>query len=66
MITFSSTEAEFVAADEFVGKLLWKKWFLGEQGYVLQKIILYQDKKSLYSFRLKGDHRLEKDQEYCF
>jgi hypothetical protein len=29
----SSTEAEFVAADDVVFQILWMKWFMEEQGY---------------------------------
>ncbi len=39
----SSTEAEFVAADDVVFQILWMKWFMEEQGYGIMETLLYQD-----------------------
>ena len=44
--TRSSTEAELVAADDAATMILWTKSFLEEQGYAINKNILYQDNKS--------------------
>ena len=44
--TRSSTEAELVAADDAAVMILWTKLFLEEQGYTVEKNILYQDNKS--------------------
>ena len=46
MNTWSSTEAEVVAADEVVGPMLWTRLFLEAQGYPIKKNILYQDNRS--------------------
>ena len=58
--TRSSTEAELVAVDDFIGKLLWTQRFLREQGYNLQKNILYQDNKSAILLETKGRSSLGK------
>ena len=44
--TRSSTKAELVAADDAAVMILWTKLFLEEQGYAVEKNILYQDNKS--------------------
>ena len=44
--TKSSTEAELVGADDVTIMILWTKLFLEEQGYEIDKNILYQDNKS--------------------
>ena len=44
--TRSSTKAELVAADDTAVMILWTKLFLEEQGYTVEKNILYQDNKS--------------------
>ena len=43
--TRSSTEAELVAADGTAVMILWMKLFLEEQGYIVEKNILYRDNK---------------------
>ena len=54
MNTRSSTEAEVVAADEVVGHMLWTAQFLEEQGYKVNKNILYQDNKSAMLLEKNG------------
>ena len=44
--TKSSTESELVGADDVSVMILWTKLFLEEQGYEIEKNILYQDNKS--------------------
>ena len=44
--TRSSTEAELVGTDDIVTMILWTKLFMEEQGYEIEKNILYQDNKS--------------------
>lgn len=44
--TRSSTEAELVAVDDFAAKILWTRLFIEDQGYEVDKNILYQDNKS--------------------
>lgn len=42
----SSTEAELIAVNEFVGQVLWTSYVLGAQGYTVEKSLLLQDNKS--------------------
>ncbi|CAJ1929296.1 unnamed protein product [Cylindrotheca closterium] len=42
----SSTEAELIAVDNVVTMILWTKLFMGWQGFLIEKNILYQDNKS--------------------
>ena len=42
----SSTEAEVIAVDDFVGMVLWTNNFLADQGYDVKKNILHQDNRS--------------------
>jgi hypothetical protein len=44
--TRSSTEAELVAADDAAVMILWTRQFLEEQGYGVERNVLYQDNKS--------------------
>jgi hypothetical protein len=44
--TRSSTEGELVGVDDAMMMILWTKLFLEEQGYKIDKNILYQDNKS--------------------
>ena len=44
--TRSSTKAELAAADDATVMILWTKLFLEEQGYTVEKNILYQNNKS--------------------
>ena len=54
MNTKSSTEAELVAADECCTPLLWSKWFLEEQGYIIKDAMLHQDNKSAILLESNG------------
>ena len=42
----STTEVELIGADDVTTMILWKKLFMEEQGYPIEKNILYQDNKS--------------------
>ena len=44
--TRSSTEAELVATDDVLSKILWVRLFLGDQGIPLKENLLAQDNKS--------------------
>jgi len=46
MNTRSSTEAELVGVDDVISNILWTKFFIEEQGYDVEKNILFQDNKS--------------------
>lgn len=52
--TRSSTEAELVGADDFSNLIFWTKLFLEEQGYNVEKNILYQDNKSAILLETNG------------
>jgi hypothetical protein len=52
--TKSSTTAELVAADDVSTMILWTKLFLEEQGYEIEKNILYQDNKSAILLEQNG------------
>jgi len=52
--TRSSTEAELVGADDAANMILWTKLFLEEQGYRIDKNILYQDNKSAILLEKNG------------
>ena len=42
----STTEAELIAIDNKIAKVIWTKRFLNHQGYKLKVSILYQDNTS--------------------
>jgi hypothetical protein len=52
--TRSSTEAEHVGADDAANLILWTKLFLEEQGYRIDKNIMYQDNKSAILLEKNG------------
>jgi hypothetical protein len=52
--TKSSTTAELVGADDASTLVLWTKLFMEEQGYAINKNILYQDNKSAILLELNG------------
>ena len=52
--TRSSTEAEIVAVDDCVGKVLWTSRFLKVQGFAMKATIIKQDNKSAMLLEVKG------------
>ena len=52
--TKSSTESELVGVDDVSVMILWTKLFLEEQGYEIEKNILYQDNKSAILLESNG------------
>lgn len=52
--TRSSTEAELVGADDAATMILWTVAFMDEQGYTLEKNILFQDNKSAILLETNG------------
>ena len=50
----SSTEAEIIAASDASSQILWTRQFLEEQGYDVEKAILYQDNKSAILIEKNG------------
>ena len=52
--TRSSTEGEFVGVDDVIAKVLWTRLFLEEQGYEIEKNVLYQDNKSAILLEKNG------------
>ncbi len=58
--TRSSTEAELVGTDDAVNMILWTKLFLEEQGYRIDKNILYQENESAILREKNGKHSSSK------
>ena len=54
MNTRSSTEAEIVGRDDFVGPILWTRHFLEAQGMKINENILYQDNESAIKMGVNG------------
>ena len=52
--TRSSTEAELVAVDDVITKVLWTLLFMEEQGYEIKENIVYQDNKSTILLEKNG------------
>ena len=52
--TRSSTESELVGTDDAAVLILWMKLFMEEQGYGIDKNILYQDNKSTILLEVNG------------
>ena len=50
----SSTEAELIGADDAATMILWTKLFMEEQGYPIERNILYQDNKSAILLETNG------------
>ena len=50
----SSTEAELIGVDDAVTMILWTRLFMEEQGYPIDKNILYQDNKSAILLETNG------------
>ena len=64
--TKSPTEAELVAADDVTVPLLWRKWFMEEQGYGATQTILLQDNKSVMLLEENGKQSSSKRTRYFF
>ena len=52
--TGSSTEAELVSIADILGTMMWCKYFMEAQGYVIENNILYQDNKSTILMEKNG------------
>ena len=52
--TRSSTEAEIVAVDDLMNKIVWTKLFVEAQGYSVKENILFQDNKSAIQLENNG------------
>jgi hypothetical protein len=50
----SSTEAEFIAVDDVISKVLWTKLFLENQGQNTSMNIIYRDNQSAMKMELNG------------
>ena len=46
LVTRSTCESKLVGADDASTKIIWTKFFMEAQGYMIQENILYQDNKS--------------------
>lgn len=58
--TRSSTEAELVGADDAATMILWTGLFMQEQGFTLEKNILFQDSKSAILLETNGKRSADK------
>ena len=52
--TRASTHAELVGADDVADLILWTRLFMEDQGYYIEKNILYQDNKSAILLETNG------------
>ena len=50
----SSTEAELIGCDDFMGHIIWTNYFLESQGYKSNDTILFQDNKSAILLEKNG------------
>lgn len=50
----SSTEAELIAVDDFIGQVLWTQQFLRAQGYETMRSVVYQDNQSAILLEKNG------------
>jgi hypothetical protein len=50
----SSTHAELIGVDDMITQALWTGLFMAEQGYPLEKNIIYQDNKSSILLETNG------------
>ena len=53
--TKSSTEAELVGVDDVMTQVIWNRYFLKEQGYMIHDNVIYQDNQS--AIRLDNNGR---------
>ena len=42
----SSTEGKIVGGHDFLGKIMWSRYFIEAQGYTVEQNIVYQDNQS--------------------
>ena len=54
MNTRSSAEAELVAVDDVIAKILWIKKCIKWQGFEVKLNVLYQDNTSTIKFEMNG------------
>lgn len=52
--TRSSTEAEFIAVDDIISKVLWTKLFMEAQGYNVKQTIIMRDNQSSMKLEMNG------------
>ena len=62
--TRSSTEAELVAADDCATLIVWTKLFLEQQGFIIDKNVLFQDNKSAIIMENKGKSQPASEREH--
>lgn len=52
--TKSSTEAELVALSDPISQVIWTRYFLEEQGFVMGPPVIYQDNMSTIKLVING------------
>ena len=50
----SSTEGEIVGTHDFLGKIMWAKYFIEAQGYTVDQNIVYQDNQATLTLMTNG------------
>ena len=50
----SSTESELISIADVLGMILWCKYFMEAQGYIIESNLLYQDSKSIILLAKNG------------
>ena len=56
----SSTEDELIGVHDVLPQMLWTRYFLREQGFAVEKTILYQDNMSAMLLEKNGRVRLDR------
>ena len=54
--TKSSTEAKLIGVDDVLTQVIWTRYFLKEQGYMIHDNVIYQDNQS--AIKLDNNGRL--------
>ena len=49
-----STEADFVGVDDVLTQVIWTRYFLKEQGYMIHNNVIYQDNQSAIRLEKNG------------
>ena len=52
--TKSSTEAEIVGVDDVMNQVIWTRYFLKEQGYMIKDNFIYQDNHNAIRLEKNG------------
>ena len=56
----SSTDAELVGVDDVLTQVIWTRYFLKEQGHIIQDNVIYQDNQSAIRLEKNGKRSISK------